>query len=156
MPPRVIDNVAASAPVAVVLAVPDSVAVAPTVGDSVPADVVAALPVSAFDRAADNAPVTVEIWLPAMARDTSGDREPTDAVLAVPERDAVAPVDGETEPTADVAETPEIEAEILGAAFPADVVPAVPVKDADASPPAESGIQTNNSSGRSNLLQTAE
>ena len=77
-------------------------------------------------------------------------------MLAVPERDAVAPVDGETEPTADVAETPEIEAEILGAAFPADVVPAVPVKDADASPPAESGIQTNNSSGRSNLLQTAE
>lgn len=68
-------------------------------------------------------------------------------MLAVPERDAVAPVDGETEPTADVAETPEIEAEILGATVPVLDVPVLPAKDADASPPADSGIQTNSSSG---------
>lgn len=61
MPPRVIDNVAASAPVAVVLAVPESVAVAPTVGDSVPADAVAALPVSAFDSPTVVVPAAVDV-----------------------------------------------------------------------------------------------
>lgn len=61
-------------------------------------------------------------------------------MLVAPEIDAVAPVDGETDPTAEVAETPEIEAERFGAAFPADAVPSLPTRDADASP-AESGNQ---------------
>ena len=58
-------------------------------------------------------------------------------MLVAPEIDAVAPVDGETDPTADVAETPEIEAEILGATLPAVDVPVLPTRDADGSPPAE-------------------
>lgn len=65
-------------------------------------------------------------------------------MLAVPESDAVAPVDGDNAPTADVAETPEIEAEILGITAPVLDVPALPVKDADASPPdvAKDGVHT--------------
>ena len=66
-------------------------------------------------------------------------------MLSVPAKVAVAPVDGDSEPAADVAETPVVEAEILGATTPALDVPALPVRDADA-PPA-SGSQTNKSSG---------
>ncbi len=70
---------------------------------------------------------------------------PAVAVLAVPDMATVAPADGDSEPTADVAETPDIEEERLGATAPTLDVPSLPVRDTDA-PPA-SGSQTNKSSG---------
>lgn len=60
VPPTVIDNVAASPPVAVADATPEIEAVAATDGESVPTDDVAATPTMPFDRLADKAPVAVE------------------------------------------------------------------------------------------------
>lgn len=138
---------AASTPVAVADATPEIEAVAPADGESVPTDDVAATPAIPFDTPVVVVPATVETWLPVTALDTAGNNVPAAAVLAVPDTVVVAPADGDSEPTTDVAETPEIEVERLSATAPVLDAPALPAKAADASPPAESGIQTNNSSG---------
>lgn len=123
VPPRVIDSVAASTPVAVADATPEIEAVAATDGESVPTDDVAATPAIPFDTPVVVVPATVETWLPVTALDTAGDNMPAAAVLAVPDMVAVAPADGDSEPAADATTTPDIEVEILGTAAPVLDVP---------------------------------
>lgn len=65
----------------------------------------------------------------------------------MPERVAVAPIDGDSVPTLEVTAVPDSAVDRLGDADPTLAVTPLPARDADASPPAESGIQTNKSSG---------
>lgn len=66
----------------------------------------------------------------------------------MPERVAVAPIDGDSVPTPEVTAVPDSAVDRLGDADPTLAVTPLPARDADASPPAESGIQTNKSSGQ--------